>query len=252
MATASTHLQSNQLAQWNAWKSGPRPRTVHLKHRFWCALLLVTCLTVPSLLLGFLIAEWRTSPARQLMNSDFWSAMPFILLPLIFFLLAFWILVGQKRLVSDGEISIGKVTAVRLRRRGHAITYEFLDRSGRLITASCPDNTRSFSLGMVVPIFYNPQSPSPKRWDERTLTRWQHLLKREHQPCAERISLTKECRWKDGDRGGLADWELIHGKKKMKVCLDINRPSHGSWRQARLHIGIGLNSPFRRKLLVSS
>jgi hypothetical protein len=22
-------------------------------------------------------------------------------------------------------------------------------------------------------------------------------------------------------------WEQIHGKKKMKVCLDINRPSHG-------------------------
>ncbi len=40
----------------------------------------------------------------------------------------------------------------------------------------------------------------------------------------------KECGWKDGDRGGLAERELIHGKKKMKMCLDINRPSHGrSW-----------------------
>jgi len=86
--------------------------------------------------------------------------MPFILIPLIFLFLAFWILVAQKRLVSDGEISIGNVTGVRLRRRGlPAITYEFLDRSGRLISASCPDDTRSFSLGIVVPIFYNPQSP---------------------------------------------------------------------------------------------
>ena len=42
-----------------------------------------------------------------------------------------------------------------------------------------------------------------------------------------RISLTKECGWKDGDRGGLAEWEQTHGKKKAKVCLDINRPSHG-------------------------
>src|SRR5580765_3797360 len=67
----------------------------------------------------------------------------------------------------------------------------------------------------------------PQRWDERTISREQHLLKQEHPPCTERISLTKECGWKDGDRGGLAEWELIHGKKKMKVCLDVNRPSHG-------------------------
>jgi hypothetical protein len=32
---------------------------------------------------------------------------------------------------------------------------------------------------------------------------------------------------KDGDRGGLAEWGQSHGKKKMKVCLDLNRPSHG-------------------------
>jgi hypothetical protein len=25
----------------------------------------------------------------------------------------------------------------------------------------------------------------------------------------------------------LAEWEQTHGKKKAKVCLDINRPSHG-------------------------
>jgi hypothetical protein len=42
----------------------------------------------------------------------------------------------------------------------------------------------------------------------------------------------KECEWKDGDRGGLAEWEETERKKKEKVCLDINRPSHGrSWLQ---------------------
>jgi putative transposase len=29
------------------------------------------------------------------------------------------------------------------------------------------------------------------------------------------------------DRGGLAEWEQTERKKKAKVCLDINRPSHG-------------------------
>src|SRR5258705_6668785 len=45
--------------------------------------------------------------------------------------------------------------------------------------------------------------------------------------CTERKSLIKECGWKDGDRGGLAQWQQTHGKKKVKVYLDINRPSHG-------------------------
>jgi hypothetical protein len=35
----------------------------------------------------------------------------------------------------------------------------------------------------------------------------------------ERISLTEECGWKDGDRGGLAEWEQTHGKKKAKCAL---------------------------------
>jgi len=44
-------------------------------------------------------------------------------------------------------------------------------------------------------------------------------MKREHPTCTEQISLTKECGWKDGDRGGLADWKQTHGKKKEKCAL---------------------------------
>jgi hypothetical protein len=114
---------------------------------------------IPSLLLGFLIVEWRASPAKQVMKSDLWSAMPFIVLPPIFLLLVSWISIRDRRLVTQGEISIGKITDVRLRRRGPDVRYQFLDRSGRLITASSPDNTRSFSPGMSIPIFYNPENP---------------------------------------------------------------------------------------------
>jgi hypothetical protein len=42
------------------------------------------------------------------------------------------------------------------------------------------------------------------------------MLKREHPPSTERRSLTKECGWKDGDRGGLAEWEDVHGRKKER------------------------------------
>ena len=31
------------------------------------------------------------------------------------------------------------------------------------------------------------------------------------------VEETKECGWKDGDRGGLAEWELIHGKNNESV-----------------------------------
>jgi hypothetical protein len=129
-------------------------------YRFWSTLLIATGVIIPCLSVGFLIVEWRANPAKQMMNSELWSAIPFIVLPLIVLLLAFWISIRDRRLVTNGEISIGKVTDVSLRRkRGRAITYEFLDVSGRLITASSPDNTRSFSPGMVVPIFYNSESP---------------------------------------------------------------------------------------------
>ena len=128
-------------------------------YRFWCVLLSATCVIIPSLLIGFLLVEWRASPSKQPMNSDLWSTMPFIVLPLILLLIAFWILIGHKRLVTQGELSIGKVTNVRLRRRALGVTYEFVDRSGRLITASSPDNTRSFSPGMAIPIFCSTESP---------------------------------------------------------------------------------------------
>ena len=36
-----------------------------------------------------------------------------------------------------------------------------------------------------------------------------------HPPCTERQSLNKECGWKGGDRGGLAQWEQL-GKRRNK------------------------------------
>jgi hypothetical protein len=47
----------------------------------------------------------------------------------------------------------------------------------------------------------------------------------------------KECEWKDGDRGGLAEWEQTERKKKEKAVLDINRPSHGRTKKAEKENG---------------
>ena len=53
-------------------------------------------------------------------------------------------------------------------------------------------------------------------------------MNREHPTGTERKSLTQECGWKGGDRGGLAEWEQIHGKKKAKVCLSTGLLRKGS------------------------
>ena len=48
---------------------------------------------------------------------------------------------------------------VGLGQGGRTVTYEFLDHRGRPVTASCPDNTRSFSEGMEVTVFFNSENP---------------------------------------------------------------------------------------------
>jgi hypothetical protein len=55
----------------------------------------------------------------------------------------------------------------------------------------------------------------------------------------------KECEWKDGDRGGLAEWEQTERKKKEKVCLDINRPSHGRTLQVDAAESSTATGPYR-------
>jgi len=128
-------------------------------YRFWVTLLAATCLIIPSVCIASLFVEWRTAPIKQSMNPDLWGVMPFVMLPLIFLFVGFRILIGHRGLLMNGEISIGKVVDVRPRRRGPEVTYEFLDRSGRLVVASSPDDTHSFSPGMVVPIFYALERP---------------------------------------------------------------------------------------------
>jgi hypothetical protein len=86
-------------------------------------------------------------------------AMPFIVGPPILLTMIFLILRGDRHLVRRGEISIGTVTGIRNRRRGRIATYEFLDRSGRVISASCYDNTRSIVVGIQTPVFYNLEDP---------------------------------------------------------------------------------------------
>jgi hypothetical protein len=61
----------------------------------------------------------------------------------------------------------------------------------------------------------NSWPSSFEKREQRSIHRWQHLLKRGHPTCTERPSLNQECGWKGGDRGGLAQWESF-GKRDNK------------------------------------
>jgi len=124
------------------------------------AVIVASMIVTSTVLFGILLAEWKAHPARQTMQSDIWSTVPFVAGALFFLLMFYIFLKRDRRLVRQGEITIGKVVGVRTgRRRGRTVTYEFLDRSGRLITASCPDNTRSLAEGMAIPVFFNSENP---------------------------------------------------------------------------------------------
>ncbi len=149
--------------EWSIWLELPRPRFIRMqrKQRFWVAVVVASMVVIPTVLFGILLTEWKAHPPKQTMQSDIWSTVPFVAGALFFLLMLYIVLRRDRRLVTQGEIAIGRIVSVRTggRRRGRIVTYEFLDRSGRLITASCADNIRSFSEGMAIPVFFNSENP---------------------------------------------------------------------------------------------
>lgn len=155
-------------AEWDIWLQLPRPRRVRMqkKQRFWITLISMAAIMIVALLVGALFAEWQTHPAKGMMGTDILSAAPFIAGGLLLPLILHFFLKHDRRLLGQGELTIGEVVGVHARRGyiglgrgGRTVTYEFLDCSGHLVTASCSDNTRSFSEGMAVPVFFNSESP---------------------------------------------------------------------------------------------
>jgi len=152
--------------EWNAWLALPRPRRIHWRrgHRFWTSLIIAVPTLTALSLVGILIAEWRVHPPRGSFKSDVLAAAPFIVLGLFFSFSACTTLTQYRGLVREGELVIGRVVGVRAGcRRSRTVTYEFLDRSGRLITTSCQDQSRSFVEGMPLPVFYDFANPEKKQ-----------------------------------------------------------------------------------------
>lgn len=65
----------------------------------------------------------------------------------------------QKQLLADGELSMARVADRVLARNGPNIRYEFTTLLGEQLSGSAQDGTRKLSVGMSVPVFYDPQNP---------------------------------------------------------------------------------------------
>src|SRR5215469_1358582 len=115
-------------------------------------------------------------------------------------------------------------TTTRVRREvsaGRAASQpKFLLQTSRAYCRLCREETAelfplSFRQWPPSPACRRSREPPPRsllpsnRGTRRPLTRQQHLLHREHPTGTERKSLTQECGWKGGDRGGLAEREKV-------------------------------------------
>jgi hypothetical protein len=65
----------------------------------------------------------------------------------------------QKRLLAEGEFAVGLVTKQWAARNGPSIRYEFSTPVGEHFSGISADGSRKLSVGMNVPIFYDPQNP---------------------------------------------------------------------------------------------
>jgi hypothetical protein len=65
----------------------------------------------------------------------------------------------QKRLLAEGEMATAHVTKRWMARNGPNIRYEFTTPLGEHFSSGAADGSRQLSVGMKVPIFYDPQRP---------------------------------------------------------------------------------------------
>jgi hypothetical protein len=163
MALSEGKPQFGYPQEWATWLQVSPPRVVRMRqgHRFLVIFLTGAVIAVPLILMALLAIEWRAHPPKQIMHRDLWSAVPFFVGPLIVLLVTLSGFKRDRRLMRNGALAIGIVTKVRKgkRGRGRIVTYDFLDGSGRLISASSADNTRSYAAGMPILVFFNIECP---------------------------------------------------------------------------------------------
>jgi hypothetical protein len=62
-------------------------------------------------------------------------------------------------MLADGEMAVARVTKQWMARNGPNIYYEFTTPLGEHFSRGAADGSTKVSVGMTVPVFYDPQKP---------------------------------------------------------------------------------------------
>lgn len=74
----------------------------------------------------------------------------------------------ERRLLISGDLALARVTLLQTKSEGGSpvgtaqvryITYQFRDHTGRVVTTTSKDRTKSLSRGMTVPVVYERSKP---------------------------------------------------------------------------------------------
>jgi hypothetical protein len=138
----------------------PRPRPLRMSRRGKMNAMIISIALLASLgifaagLVGQSAVAGRNAGPPNFLT----SALPIVLI-LVIAPLMLRTLGQQKVLLAEGEMVMGQVTKRWIARNGPNIRYEFNTPLGEHFSRGAADGSRQLSVGMNVPIFYDPQKP---------------------------------------------------------------------------------------------
>ena len=138
----------------------PRPRVVRMGRRGKTIATMVSAALLASLgIYAAGISVQRSGAGQYAGPPQFWLYALSIAFVVVVALVMLNALARQKRLLAEGEMATAKVTKRWMARNGPNIRYEFTTPLGEHFDRGAADSSRQLSVGMNVPIFYDPQIP---------------------------------------------------------------------------------------------
>ncbi|MGC1107438.1 MAG: hypothetical protein WA876_12950 [Candidatus Acidiferrales bacterium] len=159
-AVAETSSGREKSGRYDFLASLPLPRPVRLNRRGKRVvnLLLLFVFGMEAFLAWTLHGVWYRDPLMPQSRGPeiFLVAFMALIASLPFFMRRG--MVRDLKLMQNGALAMARVTEQREFRNASAVTYEFQDGTGKIVSASANDLTRTFSTGMTIPVFYDSQN----------------------------------------------------------------------------------------------
>lgn len=139
----------------------PRPRLVRMGRRgkIIAVIVLVALLASLGIYAAAGVLAQRASGGQEAGASQFPVYALSIAFIVVFGIVMLNVIGRQKRLLAEGEIATARVTKQWMARNGPNIYYEFSTPLGEHFSRGAADGSRQLSVGMNLPVFYDPQKP---------------------------------------------------------------------------------------------